>query len=300
MRGTWVTNLILLTLIGALSAVAVFKSKQQEPPKPKLVSDYRRDEINRLVIERSDAVTFEKRGGRWWLIKPLTAPANEFQVERILAIPDAESQAQYPLAGQALAQFGLEQPKAVVHYGDQFTLRFGDSDPLASNRYVQAGDHLHLVGDAFFFFLTTRPTDYIDTKLLPVDSAINAITLPTVTLTRNSTAGWDMVPTQTTSAQGPQQLVEEWQNARAISVQALDSSRSAAAEPVKVILHDKSTMDFLVLQRQPELIIGRQDLAIEYHFTADASERMLQLPPPPAPQTAAPTTTSPETPAPQQ
>lgn len=285
----WLTHIVLLLLIGGLVAISVLEpGKEKAKPKPKLLDRFDRDSVRTISIHRADTIQFERRDGRWWITSPLKAPANEFQLDRILDLPNTEIQTRYPLPQDQLAVFGLDQPKAVVGLGDLPSLSFGGTEPIDLRRYVRVGNETQvaLVNDTFFYFLTAPASEYVDKKLLPLDQAmIRSLEIGELKVKRQPDGGFDIQPPAAASAAVISPWFDEWQRARAIDLKPYTGS-GEGLENIRLTLANGEELRFLVVQKSPELILARPDWALEYHFTADAGQRLMTPPEPPAAPTS--------------
>lgn len=279
MRSRLWLNLILLVIVAGLAALVVFEPGKKEQEKPKLMAQFDEEAVNRIEIERKDTVIVEKRGDRWWLASPYSASANPFRIQQILRIPQAESLSQYPLSKGDLARYELDKPKAILHL-DGARLAFGGTDPIDMRRYVQVGDRLHLVADNFYHHLVADATDYIDKKLLPEDDSLKRLELPGLTVSQDDKGAWTAEPPPPPGAP-LYKLVSDWQNARAIAIEPFDQTE-AEGKTIKVSFAQREPVTFLIVQREPEFILARKDLGLQYQLPAETGKQLLSVPEPPA------------------
>ncbi|MBI5611627.1 MAG: DUF4340 domain-containing protein [Gammaproteobacteria bacterium] len=281
MNRRWWLNLGLLTAIGILAAIAVFKPGTEKPiPKPALTA-LRAEAVQKISIERpgQPPVVLEKAGEQWRLTAPLGARASRYRVENLARIAGAESEARLPLDEAALGQYGLDKPLVSVRLDDEL-IQFGGLHPLNQQQYVRYRDGVHLIGAHYLQAAAAGFTDFIDTALFEDGREPTAFRLPGLTLTRVD-GRWKLAPeNRDIGSDRVMQFVKEWQHARALSVSRYDGKPAkqrvtiefATAEPDK-----RHTLEIGIVARTPQLILARKDEGLQYHFPADAATRILNI-----------------------
>jgi hypothetical protein len=83
------------------------------------------------------------------------------------------------------------------------------------------------------------------------------------------------------SADAIQTLIDAWQNAAALWVKPYAKGTPQGSITVQLTT-PAQTLHFDIMARQPELILARPDLGLQYHFSAESAKALLELP---APQT---------------
>lgn len=282
MKTRLIMNLILLAVIAVLGAVAWLKPGKQEAEIPPLLR-VDGNTLTRLTLQNKETLVFEKQAGVWRLTAPFAAPVNQIRVGQLLEIPQSRSEAHYPVQPEALAQFGLDKPQATLTLGDT-VLHFGGTDPINMRRYVRLGDTLHLVDDNFFHHLTAPATDYVDKKLLPEGAKIRAMELPGLKATKSPEGQWAAEPPDEGKT-NLGELASSWATARAIDVKRLDleKDKDIVGETIRIGLAEGPPVEFVVIKKQPELILARKDLGLKYEMTGEISRELLNLPKPPPP-----------------
>jgi hypothetical protein len=269
-------NLVLLAVLAVLGVIAYFEPGKVEPLKTPL-TQVDVDKLDTFTLQQGgQSLSFSRKNGHWWLATPFAAPANEFRVRQLLEIAKANSDASYPLKAEELAKFELDKPVATLVVGET-TLIFGGSDPIEMRRYVRIGDTLHLVRDDFSHHLTAAPTEYVDKKLLPEDARIGELVLPAVQAKLGADGKWVFDPPQEAGDSGIGELLHAWQSARAIDVKRPD--QAAEGEKIRVGLTNGETVEFVVVRREPELLLYRPDLGLQYEIVGEPAKRLLSLPP---------------------
>ena len=142
-------NLVLLIVIAALVAVVVYEPGKKVTPVVKL-TPLSKSDVNKIEISRIGApkVVLEKKGSKWQVLQPYAMPANDFKVEAISELAEAESKAHYPIKqGEDLKPYGLDIPRITIIFNDKYKLEFGKTDPLKYQRYIRDDNTLHLIFD---------------------------------------------------------------------------------------------------------------------------------------------------------
>jgi len=272
MKSRLILNLALLIAIAVLAAVAFFEPGKKKPETTPLAS-VNEDALTAITLQNKDTITFEKQNGHWRLTKPFNAPANDIRIRQLIGIAEANSEAQYPVKAEDLAKFELDKPKATLIL-DATTMNFGGSDPINMRRYVQIGDTLHLVSDDFFHHLTASATDYVDKKLLPEDAKIKEIFVPGLRATLGQDGKWTLEPPAEPN-QSVSDLLNAWNTARAIDVKRVE--QPPQGDVVRITLAEGSPVEFFIVQREPDLLLVRPDLGLQYEVTGNAAKQLLSL-----------------------
>jgi hypothetical protein len=271
MKSKLLLNLILLAAVAALAAVAFFEPGKEEA-KTVYLTDIEPDTLSHFELSNGEKILFEQKDGHWRLTAPFAAPANDIRIRQLLKLTKTESRARYPLKPEDLTKFGLDKPNAVLNIG-QTKLIFGGFEPIDMLRYVQIGDTLHLVADDFSQHLSAKATDYVDKKLLPEDAQLNAISLPGLSAKRGDKGQWLLEPPGDIAAMT--ELANAWQAARAIEVQRHE--QPAKGETIRITLGQGQPVEFVLLQREPDVLLVRPDWKLEYLIPGEAGKRLLAL-----------------------
>lgn len=274
MKTRLLLNLVLICVIAALALVALFEPGKEKPTSNPLtqIDDGR---VDAFTLQSHETIVFERKNGHWWLKEPLTAPANDIRVRQLLEVAKSDTDAQYPLKSEDLPKYELDKPTATLLIGDQ-TIRFGGSDPIDMRRYVQVGDTLYLVRDDFSHHLSAGATDFIDKKLLPEDARITAIDVPGTQARLSPEGKWTLQPAPADPAAAATALLNAWQSARAIDVKRID--KPAQGEKARIGFADGSTTEFVIVKREPELVLARFDWGLQYEMVGEISKQLLNQP----------------------
>ena len=270
-------NIALLALVIVLALIAWLEpggKKKTDTLSPLL--SLTADQVERIrLLPGADRHIDLTRGDNGWMISyPIQIAANDFRVDSILQLTQADSYAHYPAAAQALAPFGLDPPQSEIQLND-VTIAFGDNEPIHHRRYVRVGDQVHLINDRYFYSSQLLLSALVDTALLPADAVPVRIQLPDRLLTRVN-GDWHVEPDGNgVSMDAINGLVDAWRNARAVQVSEYHEDK--VQDTIDVSLADGTRLSFELLSRSPELLLGRRDLGLRYHFTAEQAGRLLNL-----------------------
>ncbi|MGZ8216624.1 DUF4340 domain-containing protein [Methylomagnum sp.] len=279
MKSRLTLNLVLLAAVGILGALAFFEPGKK-PTESTPIATLDENTLTSITLKNKDTVVFGKQDGHWRLTAPFQAPANEIRVQQLIDIAKSSSEADYPVKAEELAKFELDKPKATLILGNS-TLLFGGSDPINMRRYVQVGETLHLVNDDFFHHLTAGATDYVDKKLLPETAKVREIQIPGLKASLGQDGKWTREPPGDAAKPDLGELATLWTTARAIDVRRLEAP--AQGDTVRIGLAEGNPVEFVVTQKEPDLVLARPDLGLQYELTGETSRQLLNLPKPPQP-----------------
>lgn len=272
-------NLVLLLVIAALVAVVVYEPGKKVTPVVKL-TPLSKSDINKIEISRIGApkVVLEKKGSKWQVLQPYAMPANDFKVEAISELAEAESKAHYPIKqGEDLKPYGLDIPRITVVFNDKYKLEFGKTDPLKYQRYIRDDNTLHLIFDRFYYNLSVPAAEYVDHALLPGRPTITKLVLPKLTLSEQGNK-WQAEPAiKELSNDRVNELLDNWTGAHATEL--LDYKPANVQEQAQVYIkgQDKPLV-FDILREKDAIVLGRADLGLKYKFTEEIGKSLLELP----------------------
>lgn len=282
-------NLVLLIALLLLGALAYFKPGIEEKETETSLTSLATADVSRIRIERAvtEDVAFEKRDGTWWMTEPVQAQANELRIEGVLRIAEANSQRSYPASQVDLTKVGLDQPEILLFFDDATPIAFGDTEPLSQARYVRFGETVHLIEDTGYYHVIGAYTTFLDGSLLPDNATIEGLSLPGLKLSRVE-GHWSAEPVPPRfSVDQVNALADEWRHAQAVDVRRFNGGKPQGE--ILVALKDRpEPIRFGILSRAPELVLARVDLGLQYHLPADASDRLMKLPDPPAAEPSEP------------
>jgi hypothetical protein len=273
----WVLNLVLAAVVLGLAALVYFRPEPQAPPGPPLTTLSAAD-VQRIRIDRGgETVVLEKSSSGWRLQAPITARANEFNVASLLRVTSTSSSFQTAVDTAALATYGLDKPQLRLQLNDE-EITVGALHPLRQQHYVRYREQVQLIPSSVLAAAFQHYSNFIDTRLLEDGRKLRELRLPSLRLVQRD-GTWQREPAVADaelSVDRLNDLVAEWENARALSVQKL-SARAPEAQVQLVFDAEPSTLTLAILAYKPELILARRDEGLEYHFPEDVGKRLLSL-----------------------
>lgn len=274
-------NLALALLLAGLIALVVFEPGKEEAAAPQKLFAQAPGPVQHIVIEQTGRASIDLQrdanSGEWQMTAPLQAPANRERIKQLLGLLTTTSHARYAADADNLAQFHLSDPALTIRLDDT-VLRFGTTDALKGQRYLQLGDSVHLITDRYSHLVRGAVTQLLSPMLLPAGSHLSALNLPGIRLQLVDNV-WQLDgKAGEISADRIQQLLDEWQHARALEVDRADAT-ATAPETVELRFDPQTpALRLGLLRNDTEIIFIRPDLGLRYHFGRETGERLLKLP----------------------
>lgn len=281
---SWLSLAALALVVAALGAWIYYK-----PPAPTRVShalsELKPADVRRIRLERAaqepasspTAIVLERSGEQWRITQPLSARAEALQVERLLALLNAQSVARYPAT--ELTRYGLDKPLATITLNEQ-TFALGAVNETTREQYVRAGDHVYAIPLALRTSVPRDANALISRALFAPGENPVRFDLPGFSAAL-ADGTWSFTPPG--DDPGPDERngwVGAWRQASA--VQAARHDGREPGESLSIKLDDGRTITLGVLQREPELVLVRTDEGVQYHFLAGTAKRLLTPPGTPA------------------
>jgi hypothetical protein len=110
----------------------------------------------RISCQSCTARRYEKDGAHWFMREPESKPANDQAVARLAAIVRAPVRYRRAASELDAAKLGLDPPVATLEV-DGAVLKFGTTDAIRNDRYVEFGGTIALVPDRFSALLFATP-----------------------------------------------------------------------------------------------------------------------------------------------
>lgn len=274
-----VLNLLLLLGVAALGLVVVYQPGIAPPPPPVKLTSLKPDQITSIRIDHvgRPAIVMEKQAGHWRITAPRALPADDGRINSLLRLVQETSQARLPARPEDLRKYKLDHPNIRLTL-DKTVFAFGDTDALNGRRYVQVGDTVHLITDMYYYQLDGDLASFVSTHLLPDKASITALTLPALALHRDAQGHWQMQPEKPgVSADALQTLIDAWRHSNALWVKPYKSGTSQGSVSV-TLATPTETLHFDIMATQPELILARPDIGMQYHLSPDNAKTLLDLP----------------------
>ncbi len=270
-------NLALLITIAILATFVYFKPGFKKPPPPVMLTNLQAVDITAIKIELANtpAVELARTSSGWQMLAPLKFRADQFLVKTILDDIHGDVSDSFTANSADLAQYGLDPP-ALRLWLNGIEFDFGGTEPIHNNRYVKSGDQIRLTGNLLFYRINHSPYWWASRRLLPDDAHIIGMQLPDATLTLKGTQ-WQLMPANPAiTSDAIQTLVDNWQNAQAISTDKIGSGK-AQGEVAIELAGDKTPLRFAILSDPNFLVLARPDLGLEYQLDSGQRSDLVEL-----------------------
>jgi hypothetical protein len=275
MKLGWVVNLLLLVGVVGLGGYAWHQAKQPKEVSYKLsaltIAGVKKIEV---APRAAPGYTLEKRGETWFLTAPIEARADQTQVQQILGLLTAASKEK--LAATDLKRFDLDPPALQVSMDGQ-TFSFGGTNPLSQDQYLGTGDGVYLVS-AYYASLVPRTSDRVLTHSLFNESE-KAVGFKFKRFSVEQKDGkWTLAPQPSADKERLSQddlnrWADDWHYASSLVTQPWNGQPTP--DRVDVKLADGKTIAFVVLRREPELVLARPDEKLQFQFSGEMTRRLL-------------------------
>jgi hypothetical protein len=220
----------------------------------------------------------ERSGEHWILTAPVRARADEFQVLRMLTVLEAQPTARLPAVD--LARFDLQSPAAILTV-DQQKFAFGGINTVTREQYLQFDGTVYVVELRHGAGLPANAGALIRRVLLAENEQPVAITLPEFSVNK-ADGKWVILPSPADPGQDDlQRYVDLWRYATAATAEPYDGRKPLGE--IRIALADGTTLELGILQREPQLVLRRRDVNLQYSFAAAAGRILLHNPATPAP-----------------
>ncbi len=162
MRRRTRTQLVLLALAAALGAIVYAQLRHEDTlaPEPLTAID---PAAVRAVAVACDGCTprrFEKDGTQWRMLEPYAREADAAAVAKLVAIAGAPVRFRHAAGELDPKKLGLDPPLATLVL-DGTTLKFGTTDAIHGDRYVEVDGAVALVPDRFSARLFAAPENEV-------------------------------------------------------------------------------------------------------------------------------------------
>jgi Domain of unknown function (DUF4340) len=272
-RKNWISLGVMFALVIALGLFAGLKPPKA-PANTVPVSAHKAATATSLKVVREGKTlaVLEKRGNAWHLNEPFKAPADDFQVARLLAVREAQASASYT---PDLARYELAQPRAVLEIdGERYA--FGAINNVTQEQYLLTGDTVYAVGLRYGAAIPNHAATLARrTVFAPGDKPVK-FEFGVYTLAQDSMK-WVITPAAELSQDMSNRWVAQWREGSALRVEPADERKPA--RELFITLIDGKRISMGVVQSEPELIVRRADLGLQWVYTGDIGRQMLMPPP---------------------
>lgn len=272
MRRATLVNVALALLVAGLALFLYLR------PNPTVAPDFRiatldPDQVTRIRIERGAVpIVLEQRGQRWYLVEPYAARADAFRVRQLLDLLNARATRKLPAT--ELARFDLDRPAVRVLFNDQ-PIAFGTVSEVSNEQYVAVGDGVYLIPVRHIAALPQDAKDLTGRQLFAPDEELVEISIGPATMSQQD-GRWRLNAETALSQDDLNRWSDAWKEASSLITQK--GEPAARSEAITVKLKSGKTVRLVVLQREPELVLLREDEGLQYHFSAAAGKRLLTVP----------------------
>ena len=265
-------NIGLLVFIILLSSAILMPHDEVNQVLPRLTTIDQKDIFKIEVLRKNiDNFKFNRKKESWYMLSPIKFLANTTRINAILHILASESHGQLNRNAVDLARFNLIDPAITLKLNDHL-FEFGNTDAIDARRYVMFNNKIHLIDDLLYMQLMTNATFFTDPKILPTDMNIDAIQFPSNRM-KLINRNWQTQKLINIKPQQLEQIIFSWNNATAISVSTYIAPETKPS--ITISSSDGITIKFDIVSTTPHLILGREDVGIQYHLSNDESEKLL-------------------------
>ena len=293
MKNRWLLNLVMLAVVASLVSFLYLRPQANTDPAPQHeVSTLKLADFTSIKVEfpTKAPTSFEKVDGLWRMTAPHKTRANQLAVQRILSIIAAKSTEKFPT--NDLAKFGLDNPQLRLKLTNTAGVQefvFGTFNPVSEEQYVAFNDAIYLLPGSYAELASTQSLELIDKIPLAneevkqiagfdfsrleqwVEVRLNVdlvdgnwkVNAPKAKITQNEMNEW---------------LDFSWKQAQANTVELYTPERNAGYPSFDVKLKNGKSVRFDKIQESPDLLLGRPDEGLMYHFQSDIGFNMLNPP----------------------
>lgn len=276
MKKWWITNIALLAVAGVLAWVAYLASRGREPQQFPL-STLAAAAVSHIRLERTGSapLVLERTGNRWRITAPFSAPADPFQVQRLLAILDAR--ATHRLGTGDLARFDLDPPRMRLSL-DETSFGFGAVNSATREQYVLTGGVVYTVEPRYGSALPVNAEDLVQKRLFEEDEVPVRFELEGFVVAKDSEHGWRVSPSPADlSRDDVNRWVENWRQAFALRAEPSADGGKPSSE-ISIELAGGKRLALGIVQREPELVLVHPERRLRYYFAPSAAARLLAPP----------------------
>ena len=269
----WLINYVLFAAIIVLTWIGYqFPIREDQKLSQKLITPLKAADIQRLRVETADEqIAIEKQDGRWMIVRPIRWYANTLAVDRLVTLAEQPLHSKLASSQIDLSTIGLRIPRAIVTLDDT-AIAFGTTNRIGSRRYLLIPPNVYLVDDIHYAFVSQGLAGLVDQRLLPPELELASLKLPGLTLERDEN-GWRDGRGR---AEAAARLVENWQTLQAARIKPY-RPKGTPLQKIVATTADGRNIEFFVLSIQPELVIARPDLKLQYHFADSHYYDLLSL-----------------------
>lgn len=283
----------MLALVAGLVAFLYLRPQANtSAPSQHEVSTLKLADFTSIKVEfpTQAATSFDKVDGLWHMTSPYKTRADQLSVQRILAIIAAKSTEKF--SNTDLAKFGLDKPQLKLKLSsaagaEEFS--FGTFNTVTEEQYVGYKDAVYLLSGGYAEAASTQPVELIDKNTLTKNEAKQIVGFDFAHLEQ-----WQVLQlkvdivdgnwkTNAPKAKITQNEMNEWldfswKQAQAKQVELYTPDHKITYPSFELKLKDGKKIHFDKIQEAPDLLLGRPDEGLIYHFSNDVGFTMVNPP----------------------
>jgi len=271
----WIINYVLIVLIVLFTWIGNRYDVQPGYQSKPEVSTLEAPEIQSVEIKTADAsLSLRRDASGWTLQAPISWPANNVNVERLVDIVNSETDSRLDADELDLGSVGLDFPKAMLQLNDTRVL-FGATNNIGERRYTMIDSTVFLLPDVHLPFITQGLTGLVDRRLLPKKLALESLRLPEFHFSLGQDGSWQAAD-DITSREQAEQLVGNWQGLEASRIKPYRGS-GTPRQKIEASLEDGRRVEFFLMSIEPEIVIANPGIALQYHFARDYYYQLISI-----------------------
>ena len=272
MNHGWLVNGLLLVIVAGLASW-IFMKPQSDDTAVRLTTLKIKDATHILLERKGDpAIELARAEGAWQLTRPITARAEVFQVERLLAVLDAVAIKRLPASD--LARYDLNEPGTRLTVNG-VAFHYGAVNAVTREQYVLTGEAVYALPARYGAMIPANLDQLLARQLFAPHEKLVRLDFPHFTVALD--ARWTVSPEIAGLSQDDiVRWIEAWQHAT-----ALRSEHHPIAKPIEsitMILNGASRLTVHVLHKGPDYVIARGDENVRYYLASETAKRLLSPP----------------------
>lgn len=293
MKNRWLLNLVMLAIVGGLVAFLYLRPQTPIDAAPLYeVSQLKLGDFTEVKVEfpALKATVFQKKDGFWQMTAPYKARADQLSVQRMLSVIAAVSQDKFP--ADDLVKYGLNNPELKLQLTGRNGVEefiFGTHNPVTELQYLAYKGSVYLVQGGYSEAASVQAIELVDKS--PLSTAeikqLSGFNFSHLEQWEEIGLNLDLVngnwKVNAEKAKPTQNELNEWlefawKQGSAKSVELYVPNRKTIYPSFEIKLKDGKKVHFDKIQESPELLLGRPDEGILYHFAGDSGFTMLNPP----------------------
>lgn len=270
-------NITLVAAIILLAVIINYKPGVEPPDQTVPLTTLHPGQITQIEITRQNTppITMVKEQQDWYIHAPINVAANTPRIENVLRMLQTTSHARFEASDKDLGAYSLDHPLAEVRFND-VEVAFGGNEPLNNRRYVRIGSTISLIADSFYYQVIADLSSFVALNPLPADSQLTRIVLPKLDIRKTDNGEWQVnAPGKDVSPDDVNTLQDAWRQAQAVRVSPYTGGDAVIGVVTIFMDQPPQKLDFQVLQAESELILGRADIGMRYHFSEEQAGRLM-------------------------